>query len=237
MTSYFVNERMNESADAQLDSLLNKDKAKITQEATLESMGDAGHALIDEPVRFHIEFADRMVLWADAQTVGKYFDTHQQWFQRCAQPMHTELIGDNGYALTIGKFGALGYEVEPKIGLELLPQQEGIYHIQTIAIPNYTPPGYEVNFQAWQKLVEIPAADYVVKKKSLQQKLPPIITQVEWHLDLEVFVRFPHFLQKLPQNLIRRTGDRVLLQIIQLVNHRLTQKVQQDFHNSLGISH
>lgn len=235
MTSYFVNERMNESVEPQLDNLLNK--AKIAQEATLEAVGEADHTLIDEPVRFHIKFADRMVLWADAQTVGKYFDTHQQWFQRCAQPMHTEPIGINGYALTIGKFGALGYEVEPKIGLELLPQQEGIYHIQTIAIPNYTPPGYEVNFQAWQELVEIPAADYVVKKKSLQGKLPPIITKVEWHLDLEVFVRFPRFLQKLPQNLIQRTGDRVLLQIIQLVNHRLTQKVQQDFHSSLGIPH
>ena len=235
MTSYFVNERMNDSVEPQLDSLLNK--ARISKEATLEAVTDAGYTLIDEPVRFHIEFADQMVLWADAQTVAKYFDTHQQWFQRCAQPMHTEPIGENGYALTIGKFGALGYDVEPKIGLELLPQQEGIYHIQTIAIPNYTPPGYEVNFQAWQKLVEISSTDYVEKKKSPQGNPPSVVTKVEWSLDLEVFVRFPRFLQKLPQNLIQRTGDRVLLQIIQLVNHRLTQKVQQDFHSSLGIPH
>ena len=235
MTSYFVNERVNDSVESQLDSLLNKDKA--TKEVTLEALSEAGHALIDEAVRFHIEFSDQMVLWADAQTVAKYFDTHQQWFQRCAQPMHTEPIGENGYALTIGKFGALGYDVEPKIGLELLPQQEGVYHIQTIAIPDYTPPGYEVNFQAWQKLVEISSTDYVVKKKTLQGNLPPVITNVEWHLDLEVFVKFPRFLQKLPQNLIQRTGDRVLSQIIQLVNHRLTQKVQQDFHDSLGIPH
>lgn len=235
MTSYFVNERMNDSVEPQLDSLLNK--AKISQEATLEAVTDAGYTLIDEPVRFHIEFADEMVLWADAQTVARYFDTHQQWFQRCAQPMHTEPIGENGYALTIGKFGALGYDVEPKIGLELLPQQEGIYHIQTIAIPDYTPPGYEVNFQAWQKLVEVSSADYVVKKKALQGNLPPVVTKVEWSLDLEVFVKFPRFLQKLPQKLIQNTGDRLLLQIIQLVNHRLTQKVQQDFHNSLGIRH
>jgi Protein of unknown function (DUF1997) len=235
MTSYFVNERMNDPVEPQLDSLLNK--AKVSKEATLEAVTNAGSTLIDEPVRFHIEFADQMVLWADAQTVAKYFDTHQQWFQRCAQPMHTEPIGENGYALTIGKFGALGYDVEPKIGLELLPQQAGIYHIQTIAIPDYTPPGYEVNFQAWQKLVEVPSADYMVKKKSLRGNLPPIITKVEWHLDLEVFVKFPRFLQKLPQNLIQNTGDRLLLQIIQLVNHRLTQKVQQDFHSSLGIPH
>ena len=235
MTSYFVNERMNDSVEPQLDGLLSK--AKISQEATLEALADNGYTLIDQPVRFHIEFADEMVLWADAQTVARYFDAHQQWFQRCAQPMQTEPIGKNGYALTIGKFGALGYDVEPKIGLELLPQEDGIYHIQTIAIPNYTPPGYEVNFQAWQKLIEISSTDYVVKKKAVQENLPPVITKVEWHLDLEVFIKFPRFLQKLPQNLIQKTGDRVLLQIIQLVNHRLTQKVQQDFHSSLGIPH
>ncbi len=226
---------MNDSVEPQLDSLLNK--AKISKEVNLEAETDTGCTLLDEPVRFHIEFADQMVLWADARTVAKYFDTHQQWFQRCAQPMHTEPIGENGYALTIGKFGALGYDVEPKIGLELLPQQEGVYHIQTIAIPDYIPPGYEVNFQAWQKLVEISSTDYVEKKKSLQGNPPSLVTKVEWHLDLEVFVKFPRFLQKLPQNLIQRTGDRVLLQIIQLVNHRLTQKVQQDFHSNLGIPH
>ncbi len=234
MTSYFVNERINDSVEPQLDRLLSK--TKISQEATLEAVTDAGYTLIDEPVRFHVEFADEMVLWADAQTVAKYFDTHQQWFQRCAQPMHTEPIGENGYALTIGKFGALGYDVEPKIGLELLPQQEGIYHIQTIAIPDYTPPGYEVNFQAWQKLVEVSSADYVAKKKFFQGNPPPVVTKVEWSLDLEVFVKFPRFLHKLPQKLVQSTGDRLLLQIIQLVNHRLTQKVQQDFHSSLGIS-
>ncbi len=195
----------------------------------------------EEATCFHVEFADQMVLCADAVTVGNYLDTHQAWFQRCAQPMHTESIGENGYALTIGKFGALGYDVEPKIGLELSPQEGGIYHIHTIEIPDYTPPGYEVDFKAWQKLIEMPTVDYLGQKKFAkvakhEEDIPLVITKVEWHLDLSVSMKFPRFVHKLPKNLIQNTGDRLLLQIIQLVNHRLTQTVQQDFHTSLGIS-
>jgi len=232
MTSYFVNERMDDRTEPQSEGL--GDKANVLKESIVEAAGK-DHFLVNQPVRFHIEFADQMVLYADAQTVAKYFDTHQQWFQRCAQPMHTEPLGENGYAMTIGKFGALGYEVEPKIGLELLPPQEGIYHIQTIAIPDYTPPGYEVDFQAWQKLVEVPTTEYLGKKKTPKGNLPPVLTKVEWRLDLTVSIKFPQFMQRIPQSLIQKTGDRVLLQIIQLVNHRLTRTVQQDFHRSLGI--
>lgn len=239
MTSYFINDRKDDRADPQLEALL--DMPRVAKEVNLDLLAqDRGanlgvdEALTDEPVRFHVEFTDQMVLYADVPTVAEYLDTHQEWFQRCAQPMHTEPLGDNGYALTIGKFGALGYEVEPKIGLELLPQEEGLYHIRTIAIPDYTPPGYEVDFHAWQKLVEVPATDYLGKKK-VPKHLPPVITRLEWQLDLVVSLKFPRFLQKLPQSLLQRTGDRLLLQIIQLVNHRLTAKVQQDFQNRMGL--
>jgi hypothetical protein len=149
--------------------------------------------------------------------------------------MKVEPLGRNGYALVIGSFGAFGYEVEPKIGLELLPQDNGIYRIQTIPVPNYVAPGYEVDFQASQSFVEVPASEYFQEQELATVPLPSAITRVEWNLDLSVALRFPKFIHKLPQSLIQSTGDRLLCQIVRQVSRRLTHKVQEDFHSSLGL--
>ena len=132
-------------------------------------------AIPHEPVGFTYRFTDTMSMGADLQTVGKYLDAHQGWFTRCAHPMQVNAIGQNGYGITIGKFGSFGYIVEPKVGLELLPQDSGVYRIRTITIPDYAPPGYEVNFNAQMRLLE------TVNGTTLG-------TRVEWDLDLSVHI-------------------------------------------------
>lgn len=155
---------------------------------------------------------------ADRQTVGRYLDAHQGWFSRCAHPMQVNPLGANGYAITIGKFNSCGYLVEPKIGLELSPQQSDVYRIVTVDIPGYTAPGYEVSFNAQMRLVDAGAH-----------------TKVDWDLDLKVYIQFPKFIYKLPKKVIQATGDKVLKQIVTQVSRRLTHKVQQDFHTNLGL--
>lgn len=194
---------------------------------------EASTELGKEPTWFQTHFVGCMEMYADAQTVAEYFDAHQGWFRRCAAPMKADPIGENGYALTIGRFGALGYEVEPKIGLNLLPQQDGLYLIETIPVPDYTPPGYEVDFKAEQELVEKPA-DYSDIDTSESEGEASVMTRVEWRLDLKVGVWFPKFIRALPNSLIQKTGDRLLAQIVKQVSRRLTYKVQQDFHSSQG---
>jgi hypothetical protein len=61
------------------------------------------------------------------------------------------------------------------------------------------------------------------------------ITKVEWQLDLAVYVQFPKFIQRLPKSMVQSTGDRLLNQIVRQVSRRLTYKVQEDFHKSLGL--
>lgn len=183
-----------------------------------------------EPMRFSSQFTDCMEMYADAVTVAKYLDAHQGWFCRCARPMTAEPLGDNGYALTIGRFGSFGYQVEPKIGLNLLPQEKGVYPICTIPVPGYVAPGYEVDFNAAMNLVEVPNNNFDRKSK-----LPAVITRVEWQLDLSVDIQFPKFIYKLPKSVLQTTGDRVLREIVRQVSRRLTPKVQEDFHTSLGI--
>jgi len=183
---------------------------------------------LQEETRFYGTFSDCMELSAPSEIVAEYLNNHSEWFSRCAQPMKVEPLGENGYELIIGRFGAFSYDVEPKIGLELLPPEEGIYRIHTIPIPDYQPPGYDVDYRASLQLVENQnEADNPV------QSTP--ITRVEWELYLPVYVEFPNFIKRLPQNLIQKTGDRLLNQIVRQVSRRLTRKVQEDFHQSLGI--
>lgn len=188
---------------------------------------------VHQPFWFRSQFVGYMEMHATAREVADYLDVHQGWFRRCAEPMTVEPIGANGYALTLGRFGAFNYEVEPKFALELLPQEEGIYRIRTIPIPDYIPPGYEVDFQATQILREMPVEGSDSKDKA-QEGTPSGMTRVEWNLDLSVGVYFPRFIRALPNSLIQRTGDRLVAQIVKQVSRRLTRKVQNDFHATLG---
>jgi Protein of unknown function (DUF1997) len=172
--------------------------------------------------RFANSFADTMAMNADIQTVAQYFDRHQDWFIRCAQPMQVDSLGCNGYAITIGRFNSFGYVVEPKVGLELLPHHSHCYPIKTIEIPDYQAPGYEVDFSAEMRLVEV-----------LQDN--QLLTQIDWTLDLAVYLQFPKFIHKLPQSVIQKTGDKLLQQIVKQVSKRLTIKVQKDFHGAAGL--
>jgi len=176
----------------------------------------------EDLIWFHSEFVGRMEMYAAADSIANYLDQHHSWFRRCAEPMTAEPIGENGYVLTIGRFGALGYYVIPKIGLELLPQQDRVYRIETIAIPGYVAPGYEVEFNAVQTLHELQPEPNTPHDLT--------ITSVDWELDLKVGVYFPDFIRALPETLVSKTGHQLLVQIVKQVSKLLTRKVQEDFH-------
>lgn len=203
--------------------MLSKREYECTDE-WVSSSQDAAVALAPASTRFYGKFTDCMEMYACAQTVARYLDAHEEWFCQCAQPMKVEVIGENAYALNIGRFGSFGYEVEPKIGLELLPANNGIYRIQTVPVPNYVACGYDVDFRAVMQLVETEAEFYAGK-----------ITRVEWDLELTVGVQFPKFIRRLPKSLVQKTGDRLLQQIVRQVSRRLTSKVQANFHCCVGL--
>lgn len=207
-------------------------------------LGDEVDAVIDEsqfvsePMYFHGCYSSCMEMFALTSEVARYLDAHRDWFARCAHPMRTNPLGENGYELTIGQFGSFGYEVEPKIGLNLLPQEQGVYRIQTIPVPNYEPPGYNVDFQAALQLVEMDTDRdlYCLPANGESTALPSKMTRVEWDLNLEVAIQFPRFIHSLPKSLIQSTGDRLLNQIVRQVSRRLTHKVQEDFHSTHGLT-
>lgn len=101
---------------------------------------------------FEVSFQGRMDMYSDIDTVAEYLNAHEGWFCRCAQPMNVDPLTENGYILTVGKYGSFGYEVEPKIGIVLNPPVARVYRMHTIPIPDYEPAGYEVNYSAVMKL-------------------------------------------------------------------------------------
>ncbi len=170
---------------------------------------------------FVSRYTDTLTLAADALTVAAYFDDHAAWFCRCARPMVATPLGLDGYAITIGRFGALGYEVEPKIGLKLLPAMNGVYQIQTIAMPEQALSSYEVDFRAVMQLNEV---------QSETDGGATRFTNVEWTLDLAVQVSLPGFIRALPAALIHKTGDRLVAKIVRQVAQNLHRKVKADFY-------
>ena len=182
-----------------------------------------------ETLHFQGNYIGQMEMYADAASVAQYLDAHQDWFHRCAAPMAVEPIGENGYGLTVGKFRSLNHEVEPKIGLHLLPQKEGVYRIETIPVPGYKPVGYDVDFNASMSLCE-GASEDVPENLSIEKS-----THVEWELELSTWVEVPRFIQVLPDNLVKASGDKLLNQIVRQVSKQLTKKVQKEFHTSMGL--
>ena len=196
----------------------------VQQQRTSEIPLDPSGA---ELTTFHSHFVGTMELAGDPETVVQYLNAHQGWFCRCAQPMTAEPVGDSGYLLTIGRYGSFGFEIEPKIGLHLLPPDaEGVYRIEVIPDSIPQEQGYEVDFKAALRLVE--------SAQGGDSATPTQTTQVEWTLDLGVILQFPRFIRRLPNALIQKTGDRVLTEIVRQVSRRLTAKVQHDFHAHTG---
>jgi Protein of unknown function (DUF1997) len=198
----------------------------------VETEGATAH----ESTHFHGYYDSFMDMFADAATVAGYLDVHREWFVRCAHPMTAVPLGENGYDITVGRFGSFGYEVEPKIGLDLLPQDQGVYRIRTIPIPGYESEGYSVDFQAEMHLVELETDLSLYAFPKDAEAIPQRMTRVEWELNLDVAIHFPRFIQALPKSLIQSTGDRLLNQIVRQVSRCLTHKVQDDFHSTEGLA-
>ena len=177
----------------------------------------------DPQVRcYRSQFSDRMEMRADPDTIATYLDQHEGWFCRCAAPMEVDPLDPQAYALTLGRFGNFGFEVEPTIGLRLLPRQDRSYAIETVELPaddSALSKLYDVDFQANLSLVDHP------ESPSEQGH-----TWVSWTLDLTVWISLPRVITMLPNGLVQSSGDHLLRQIVRQISRRLTWKVQEDFH-------
>ena len=160
-----------------------------------------------------------MEMRAPAATVEGYLDRHEGWFRRCAAPMRVDPLGRNGYLLTLGRFGNFGFEVEPTIGLELLPQSAGIYRIVTV-----TQTGAD------SKLQELYDVEFNASLRLDQEAEDSALTLVRWELDLSVWIKLPGVIALLPESLVQSSGDHLLRQVVRQVSRKLTWKVQDDFH-------
>ncbi|NJN75567.1 MAG: DUF1997 domain-containing protein [Synechococcaceae cyanobacterium RL_1_2] len=198
---------------------------------------DIDHSAVFE---FSTHFQGCMEMFRPLEQVEAYLKNHQQWFARCSEPMQVETLGEDGYIISIGQFGALGYSLIPKFAVMVSPPVDHFYDTHSVPVPGYTPPGYEVDYKAPMHLEEVAIEDTMAdvtkffRKHNLDQ-CPDRITQVHWDLYLDVKIKFPKFVTRLGNCIIQKTGDRVLSEIIKQISPRLTLKVQNDFHHQLGI--
>ena len=185
----------------------------------------------DPQIRFYrSQFADKMEMLASAEQVSRYLDRHECWFQSCATPMQVRALDSQSYVLTLGRFGNFGFDVEPTIALRLLPQEERVYRIETLPLPeegNELQDLYDVDFKARMELKPWHQLDPDATQEA---------TAVSWDLDLSVWIRLPRVITMLPEQLVQSSGDHLLKQIVRQISRRLTWKVQEDFHASHGLA-
>lgn len=213
---------------------------ELQSQASVESprsADTAGTTLLrhsgDSRVRcYSSQFADLMEMRAPAAVVGTYLDHHEGWFRRCAAPMRVTPLSRNGYALTLGRFGNFGFEVEPTIGLELLPQCQGVYRIHTV--PGATSQMGTLDEQLYD--VEFNAALELEQASQGQSGDGTVLTEVRWQLDLSVWIKLPGVITLLPEALVQSSGEHLLRQIVRQISRRLTWKVQEDFHATHGLA-
>ncbi|MDB9495864.1 DUF1997 domain-containing protein [Spirulina major CS-329] len=206
----------------------NHSSTQSTDHGAAEQEQAAGEAVF----AFRTQFRGNMDMYGEPERVENYLNAHEHWFKHCAQPMTAEPLGDNGYVLTVGHFGAFGYEVEPKMAVVLAPPADRTYTMYSIPVPDYTPPGYDVDYRA---MMTIEGVNSTELDWPVNQAIASQVTKVEWGLTLNVRLRFPLFIEKLPRDLIQKTGDRLLTQIVRKISPRLTQTVQKDFHDRMGL--
>lgn len=204
---------------------------------TVEKAGDAFDSLT--PVEFQTSFVGMMEMYSDIETVRDYLRNHRGWFVRCAQPMKATPLGDNGYTITIGNYGALGYYLQPTMSVVLEPPINDHYIMYSVADDSPSSP-YTINYRAEMDLETIPLSaaakgiETVFRRHGISP-LPPTITRINWHLDLTVTITFPPFIYKFPLSVIQETGNSLLRQIIKHLSPRFSYKVQKDFHESLSL--
>jgi hypothetical protein len=193
-----------------------------------------------DPVTFQTFFWGIMEMYSDEETVADYLNDHQGWFVRCDSPMKAEPFGENGYTLIIGDYGAFGYKVEPQMSVILESPQSKHYSMYSVTNPEFNHQGYEVNYRSIMDIESIPVSQASTDIEKVyhqhgKNSLPEIITKINWQLNLQVTVKFPSFIYKLPMSIIQNTGDRLLSQIVKQVSPRLSYKVQKDFHSRFDL--
>lgn len=193
-----------------------------------------------EPVGFQTHFQGIMDMYGNREIVAEYLDHHEGWFVRCASPMKAEPFGDNGYTLTIGHYGSLGYELEPKMTVVFQIPEDNFYVMYSISNPDSNDQRYEVDYKSTMNIEEINTSEMSkiiekIYKKHGFTEIPSLITRINWKLDLQVKVKFPNFIYKLPMSLIQKSGDRLLTEIVKQISPRLSYKVQKDFHTRFNL--
>ena len=178
------------------------------------------------PLHCHAAFAGVMEMGSDTQTVIDYLKQHQQWFPDCAKPMTVEPIGENGYLLSLGRFGALGFHLDIKLALGMEFLETGKFGMRSLSLPEMSPVAYDVDYKATLELREINPTP----TNNSSPCLAKVITQLAWDLKLNIAVQLPKFIRKLPLSLVQKAANRLLCKIVSQISPHLTKRVQQDFH-------
>ncbi len=165
----------------------------------------------------------RVDLQTDRFTLAHYLHHHAEWIERCFKPLKVFPLSPETYKLQFFRIGGLGFELEPCFGIKIWPEQNSVFRLSSIELPEEEGLPYSVDCLSYFRLEEL-------DPEPLQEPL----TRVHWDLKLDIWMQLPGFLQALPYSLVYRVGARVVNQVTRSMSDRLTHNVCTDFYRSVN---
>lgn len=164
----------------------------------------------------------RVDLETDRLTLAHYLHDHAEWIERCFKPLKVFPLSPETYKLQFFRIGGLGFELEPCFGVKIWPEQDSVFWLSSIDLPEEEGLPYSVDCLSYFRLEEL----------DLDSHHGPL-TRVHWDLKLDIWMQLPGFLQALPYPLVYRVGARVVNQVTRSMSDRLTHNVCTDFYRSV----
>ena len=201
-----------------------------TPDPQLSSPTQAKETLDRSSVRILAGRQGRVDLETDQDTLAHYLHDHSEWIERCFKPLKVLPLSPETYKLQFFRIGGLGFELEPCFGVRIWPEQNNVFWLSSIDLPEEEGLPYTVDCLSYFRLEELDPAQHQDRKYRPAEAL----TRVHWDLKLDIWMQLPGFLQALPYAFVYRVGTWVVHQVTRSMSDRLTHNVCTDFYRSVG---
>jgi hypothetical protein len=170
-------------------------------------------------VRIQAGRQGQVAMETEREPLAAYLGEHQEWIDRCFKPLKVFPLSESTYKLQFFRIGGLGFELEPCFGVEIWAEEDYLFRLGSIDLPSDADLPYTVDCQSYFQLRDLPDSG---------------MTQVNWDLELDIWMELPCFLSAFPHSLVYNVGAKVVRQVTRRMSDRLTHNVCTDYYRSVG---
>ncbi|MEO1133639.1 MAG: DUF1997 domain-containing protein [Cyanobacteria bacterium J06639_1] len=192
--------------------------------AKSQSESDPVRTTDRDTVRLLVNQSGWVEMDTEREPLAVYLRQHPKWVARCFKPLKVEQLCDRTYRLQFFRMGGLGFNLEPCFGIEILPDEDYLFALNSIELP--TDEGLPYHVDCYSSFL-------------LEERQPgeTIQTRVNWELKLDIQMQLPGFLLALPRKQVLAVGQGVVNQVARSMCKRLTRNICTDYDRYRAAAH